>query len=173
MPYEEWLPIPGYEGVYEASCQGRVRRTLACKGATAGRVLSQFRSGDYLAVWLYREDRRKKIGVHVLVCAAFYGRPPYPYMQVNHKDCTKQNNKPSNLEWVTHQANVVHAVANGRAGGRPLPGESNGRSKLTASQVAQIRGIDSGVGPTAIARQFGVSKTAIQHIRNRKNWAHV
>jgi len=33
---------------------------------------------------------------------------------VNHKDCDKQNNHFSNLEWVTHQENTDHAWENGR-----------------------------------------------------------
>lgn len=35
---------------------------------------------------------------------------------VNHKDCDKNNNTASNLEWVTFQENIDHAVANGRIG---------------------------------------------------------
>src|SRR5262245_56325267 len=117
---EGWRPAPGYEGWYEVSSVGRVRRVFACRGATAGRVLQQTMQGDYLAVTLYRHDRKKKFGVHVLVASAFHGPRPAG-MIVNHKDTDKLNNRAENLEWATTLANVQHAISHGLAGGRPLP----------------------------------------------------
>lgn len=39
---------------------------------------------------------------------------------VNHKDCRKTNNSADNLEWMSFQDNIDHAVLNGRmSGGRP------------------------------------------------------
>lgn len=50
--------------------------------------------------------------VHRLVMLAFYG--PNEEMVVNHIDSNPKNNKLSNLEYVTQQRNVQHAVDNGR-----------------------------------------------------------
>jgi len=170
-PHEEWRAIPGYEGVYEASDRGQVRRVLACRGATPGRVLSQFASGGYLAVWLYRNDKRTKFGVHILVCAAFHGRMPSRGMHVNHKDGHKRNNVPANLEWVTPQENVAHAVASGLHRYRPLPGEKNGRAKLTRDQVMEIRSLKGRLGQRVIAARYGVARSLVQRIQQGKAWS--
>ncbi len=42
---------------------------------------------------------------HRLVCEAFWGPPPAPDLQVDHKDGTKFNNHYQNLEWVTDPEN--------------------------------------------------------------------
>lgn len=48
--------------------------------------------------------------VHRLVAEAFVEKPKdwNEKWDVNHKDCDKENNHWSNLEWVTHQQNLVH-----------------------------------------------------------------
>lgn len=43
--------------------------------------------------------------VHRLVCTAFHGPPPFVNAEVDHKDGVKDNNKPSNLKWVTSKEN--------------------------------------------------------------------
>ena len=167
---EQWRPIPGYEGWYDASSLGRIRRVLACRGATAGRFLRQAAQGEYLAVTLYRNDQRRKFGVHVLVASAFHGPRPSGLI-VNHKDTNKHNNRAENLEWVTYQRNAEHAAENGLHGGRPLKGEDNPRAKLTAEQAREIRELKGQVGARVLAKRFGVSRSAIQFIHQGKHWA--
>ncbi len=166
---EEWRPIPGYEGWYEASSCGNIRRLLACRGATAGRVLKQSLRGEYLAVSLYRNDRKRKYDVHVLVASAFHGVRQSELI-VNHRDTNKRNNRADNLEWVTPAGNVAHAISHGLHGGRPLPGEENGRAKLTQEQVAEIRRLKGVIGARPLAKRFGVSRSAIQFIHQNKHW---
>ncbi len=48
----------------------------------------------------------KSYGVHRLVCEAFWGPPPAPGLQADHKDGTKSNNHFENLEWVTNRVNT-------------------------------------------------------------------
>jgi hypothetical protein len=166
---ERWCPIPGYEGWYEVSSFGRVRRILGCRGATAGRILRQHFAGGYPALSLYRNDRKTKFQVHVLVATAFYGPRP-PGYHVNHKDTDKSNNRADNLEWITPAANVQHALAHGLHGGRPLPGEANGRAKLGAASVEEIRRLKGRLGARMIAKRFGVSRSAVQLIHQGKSW---
>ena len=57
---------------------------------------------------------------------------------------------------------------------RWLPrGELNGAHKLREQQVREIAQLcaEGTLGLRRIARRFGVSKTAIQMIRDQKNWA--
>ncbi len=48
----------------------------------------------------------KTYRVHRLGCEAFWGPPPAPGLQVDHKDGTQSNNHFENLEWVTLRVNT-------------------------------------------------------------------
>ena len=45
--------------------------------------------------------------VHIIVATAFHGEPPTKEHVVDHIDTNKQNNRPSNLRWVTRLENTV------------------------------------------------------------------
>ena len=169
---EEWRPVIGYAGYYEVSDLGRVRRVRGGRGATAGRILRAKppnRTSDYCRVQLCKNDVRRTFGVHVLVCEAFHGRRPRG-KQPNHKDLDKTNNCAANLEWTTRKQNAQHALAGGRRFGSSLPGEKNGRAKLTAAQVAEIVRLRGIVGQRSLAALCGVSKTCIQAIHQGRHW---
>lgn len=100
---EKWLPIIGWEDLYEVSDIGRVRgkvRNLVLTGA--------FVSG-YKTVALCKYPEQKTELVHRLVASAFLGPPASKDMVVNHKDENRLNNVPSNLEWLSQQENVAHS----------------------------------------------------------------
>lgn len=165
---ERWLAVPGYKGVYEVSDQGRVRRLL--RGTFIERVLRPYPNPKgYLLVGLcIRGCPRRGIGVHRLVLMAFVGPPPTPEHQGNHRDGVKSNNALPNLEWVTPSENSQHAVAHGLW--RAPKGERNGRSKLTAVQVAEIRDLRGAATQRDLARRYGVSKSLINQIMLGQAW---
>lgn len=168
---EIWRPVRKYEGLYEVSNLGRVRRSGGGRGARAGRILLRYdahRDG-YRFVQLSRRDKKRTVGVHVLVAEAFIGARPRGKFP-NHKNLDKSDNRASNLEWLTRKQNAQHAIALGRKGGRALGGEENGRAKLTALQVAEIRRQKGRIGQRVLAALCGVSKTAIQKIHQGKGW---
>lgn len=118
MTTEIWKDIPGFEGRYQASDQGRVRSVdnyVRCgrggKGLrlVRGRVLRPGNSRGYLIVNL---PPAGTIAVHLLVARAFLSPRPAG-AEVNHKDGVKVNCAPANLEWVTKTENQLHAVAFG------------------------------------------------------------
>jgi hypothetical protein len=167
---EEWRPVVGYESHYEVSSLGRVRRTLACRGATAGRLLRRSESRDgYRFVMLSKNDNKRTFGVHGLVAAAFIGPRPRG-KQAHHKNHRKGDNRASNLAWVTNRQNSMLALASGRRGGRAMPGVSNGNARLTVRQVEEIRRQKGRIGQRVLATLCGVSKTAIQKIHQGKGW---
>ena len=52
---ERWLPIPDYEGWYDISDFGRVKRVMAACGAQVGRILKSPASGTgYYIANLYK-----------------------------------------------------------------------------------------------------------------------
>lgn len=76
---------------------------------------------------------------------------------------------PEHLFLGSHQENMSDMVVKGRAIGPR--GETQGLSKLTESQVLEIRS-SSGL-QRELAARFGVSRSLVSMIRNRKVWAHV
>ncbi len=63
---ERWLAVGGYEGVYEVSSYGRVRRIKACRGATVGRVLVPRDNGHgYVTVSLNVGRQQKSHAVNI------------------------------------------------------------------------------------------------------------
>jgi len=55
--------------------------------------------------------------------------------------------------------------------GRQAKGTSFGRSKLNDAAVREI--LSSPLSDSALARQFAVTKGAINHVRHRRNWRHI
>ena len=116
---ETWKTIPGYEGQYEVSDQGRVRsldRIVHQRGRASrlfpGRILrpnlvgkGYDSGGGYHALTLCPEPgARRRAYIHRLVMAAFVGPCP-PGMEVCHEDGDPRNNALYNLRYDTPSAN--------------------------------------------------------------------
>ena len=102
---EEFRDIPGYEGVYEVSNLGRVRRN--------GKILKPIKDKDgYLRVNLCKNGiRRTSSLIHRLVALAFLHNPDNK-PQINHKDEDKTNNAVDNLEWCDAKYNMNYGTRN-------------------------------------------------------------
>jgi len=107
-----WAPIPGFEGTYEVSTQGHVRRTAPVRGSKVGRVLRPQVKKGYPFVYLFLEGRRYGRLVHRLVALAFLGDPGAGF-EVCHKDGDSMNPRLENLRWDTRSANVLDTVQHG------------------------------------------------------------
>ncbi len=178
---EEWRDVVGYEGLYQVSSSARVRsldrviRPLDGKVPYVfkGRVLKPYpRKHGYYTVNLCRDSIACTDTVHRLFAQAFIPNP-LGLPEVNHKDGDGFNNSRDNLEWVTHRQNIQHAVDTGLL--LPLRGSENGRTKLTLSQVIQIKQrLKSGDGSqNQMAAEYGVSRGAIMAIHYGYSWRHV
>jgi hypothetical protein len=102
MMQEKWKEILGYEGVYQVSSFGRIKRL------STGKILRPNLSGSYPSVTLCMNKVKKDFSVHTLVCRAFNGTKPTPDHEVNHIDGIKTNNRHFNLEWVTKSEQQRH-----------------------------------------------------------------
>ena len=176
LPFdEEWRDVIGWEGYYQVSNLGRVRgvaRTIShpTKGKMRrqGIILSLSKSTrGYVQAHLKRDGKTKNAIVHQLVARAFIGERPEGY-DINHKDGDKQNNSPSNLEYVTHQENMQHAWDTG------LKQPSYILRKLTSEQVVEIRRLQkTGMTGVELGKIFGVCGSVISRIVLRKTWKDI
>lgn len=119
---EVWKPIPGYEGIYEASNYGRiisldrvvesVHQGKSIKRHIKGKLLSQgVDRGGYNFVVLQNHSKRTML-VHRIVAELFLPSCDGT-LQVNHIDGNKQNNSVENLEYCTASENIRHAIDTG------------------------------------------------------------
>ena len=107
---ERWLPIEGYEGIYEISSRGRVRsldRVVVDKNGKRtrhlkGRILTNVCANTgYHHVSLHRNNVRvERRQVQRIVAEAFLGKPSDPKMHVDHRNGVRDDNRVENLRWV-------------------------------------------------------------------------
>ena len=108
---EEWRDIPGYEGLYQVSNQGRVkslekivdRKRMGCY-IKKEFIMKPTKHKGYKNVILSKNGISKRYKVHRLVAMCFlddYSKD----LQVNHIDENKLNNNISNLEMCSNKYN--------------------------------------------------------------------
>lgn len=114
QPIEIWKPVSGYEGLYEVSNTGFVRRASASRRAPSGRMVkSRPNAGGYLRVCLYRAGAQKDHFVHHLVLEAFVGSRPEGMEGCHSPDRNPANNDATNLRWDTKSENQYDRVRHG------------------------------------------------------------
>lgn len=110
---ERWLPVVGWEGLYEISDRGRVRsvaRTATNKAGQVRHLKSRIRKTSdnghgYESVSLYGLDEKgSRRYIHDLVLSAFVGPRPDGY-QARHLDGDSKRNVIENLAWGTVSEN--------------------------------------------------------------------
>lgn len=122
---EVWKPIPGYEGIYEASNLGRIRTANGKTTSNARypvrvwqqRVLKpkvQTRSNGRKdqRVNLWKDGVESTQLVARLVAMSFLPMP-FDNLTVNHINGNPMDNRIENLEWCTIQENIHHAFETG------------------------------------------------------------
>ena len=172
MP-EIWKPVPGYEGKYEVSDQGRVRsldRNITYRdGRTRfypGQILKQYMvvSEDGQKYWSIRITKAgKNYRVHSLVMRAFVGDPA-PGQIVRHLDGNGLNNNLHNLAYGTNAQNQIDIYG---YGGTP------GLGKLKPEDGAEIVKLhEAGFSYSQIMKVFPVSKSTVARVvHGQFNWA--
>lgn len=131
--------------------------------------------GDDCLIWPFYKDRtgyakiHRNSLVHRIVCEEINGPPPTPRHEAAHscgrgkKGCCT----PNHLRWATHAENE----ADKRVHGTQPRGSRHGLSKLTETQVREIRQLRQSMSQRAVGDLFGVSRATIGEIDRQKNWA--
>jgi len=157
---ETWAPVPGYEGQYEVSDQGRVRsldRTISHPDGAkqiSGQILRTQVINNTVMVELARDGGYEPRSVARLVLLAHGPSPKAPTMVAKRID----DDRPAcvdNLGW-----------------GRPIT-----QAKLTEKEVLSIwrQAWAAEKDPTTthddIAARYGVSRQTVSHIKNGRTMA--
>lgn len=118
---EIWKDISNFEGIYQVSNKGRVKRlahrdiykrydtSKICVRNVKEKILKPAISSDYLEVNLFAKGMSIYKHIHRLVAETFIPNPS-SFPQVNHIDGDKFNNCAENLEWCTCAENVHHSM---------------------------------------------------------------
>ncbi len=166
---ERWLPVPGYEGLYEVSDFGNVRSLhRSFRPRIRGNLLTPAMSGRYLMVVLYREKRRKSWLIHQLVLLAFRGARP-PEMESLHGPGGRLDNRLANLSYGTRAKNSGPDRVRDGTSNR---GERCGTAKLTEAIVLECRRrYAAGEAQQDLTREFGVHPGTMSQAITGKRWA--
>ena len=155
---EKWKKLKKFEG-YSVSNLGRVKNDLN------DRILKQSESKGYFTVNLHNKTTR----VHKLVALKFVRKKlSDEKLVVNHIDGNKLNNQSTNLEWVTNNENIQHAMKNGLMNCSFII--------LNEEQVKKICSYFSkgyGIDKTYQAMNKKINPSTLADIKRRKTWKSI
>lgn len=104
---ETWRDVPGTDGRYSVSDQGRVW-SRPRQGTAGGELRQQVRVDGYLQV----NVGGRWVKTHRLVALTFHGAPE-PGEVVRHRNGDRSDNRAENLRWGTSSENTLDSVKHG------------------------------------------------------------
>lgn len=115
-------PIKGFDGYFitregKVMCNlGRGRRDRNIR-VIPYEIKPRLARNGYVRVYVRCDETGKRVDryIHRLVAIHFIDNPLNKKI-VNHIDCNRANNNVSNLEWVTTDENLEHALKHGSLG---------------------------------------------------------
>lgn len=173
MSMEQWKDVVGYEGLYQVSDTGQLKRIVGylCK---TERILKQDTTKKgYKTIQLHAYGCRKTRSIHQLVLETFVGQRPSSVHVTRHLDGNASNNFIYNLAWGTVKQNTEDAFKHGT---RFQPrGSQCGTAKLTENEVLSIKQllIDKTYTQRKITAMFNVCENSISQIKLGYTWRHI
>lgn len=168
---EIWRDIKGYEGLYQVSNYGKVKRIKTRYNNKCNKILKPSEDGSgYLSVVLCKDGKMKSFGIHKLVLGAFIGLCP-KNMERCHNDGNIYNNYIGNLRYDTHYNNMQDSIKHKTI----KNGSKHYCSVVNELQVRIIKRLleDAYLTQKEIAKIFNVSKHIICGIANNRTWKHI
>lgn len=172
LPNEEWRSVDDIIGCYYVSNLGRImssRLVTTNRSKHTGMFMVRLLSlneneSGYLVVGMMHGEKRIIRKVHVLVAKAFIENT-LNKRTVNHIDGNKKNNNVSNLEWLTHGENHLHAYDIGLK----KYGERHYAAKIKNIDIPRIFEMrKSGMSQHRIIEIIGCSRSHIGRIINNQ-----
>ena len=161
---EIWKDFPS-DVRYEISSKGRVRNKSNYRI-----IKPSVNKNGYLVFVRYLDGKFSGMYIHQAVAQAFIGCNN-DKLQVSHLDGNNKNNTVENLAYEDVITNIHRKFEHGTM----LKGEEIKTSKLTESQVADLRKMYSTGEYTYIdlSKVFGISAKSVGRVINYETWKHL
>lgn len=158
---EKFMPIKGYEGLYEVSDVGNVKSLDYRKNGKPALLKPILANTGYFYVQLYKSKKRDPRNIHILVLENFIS-DDHKGLVCRHLNGDKKDNRVENLKWGTYKDNADDARKHGTI---PM-GESRYGAKLTNKQAECIRNEYKRGGFTqlGLAKKYSVGRRCVQRI---------
>jgi NUMOD4 motif/HNH endonuclease len=174
---ERWLPVVGWEGLYEVSDQGRVRsldrrrssgnRTWPIRGRILkpvwGNTRPDYPQLGYYSVAFSDCGRREQWRVHRIVLTAFVGPSD---LEALHSDGNHANNALSNLRWGSSKDNARDRITHGRQY-HPHPDTCFNTKVSLADREAIRLAVANGASQKSQCEKYGLSSGRLCFIVNK------
>ena len=99
----EWKDIPGYEGKYQASWEGNVRRVFPNgKIRLMHPYHKKMKGSQRMVVKLTKNGKSKEAILMQIVAATFLGKCPSGFVP-HHKNCMQNDNCVNNIEYISRR----------------------------------------------------------------------
>lgn len=179
---EVWKDYEEIPERYEVSSYGRIRAKSYIKKSsnssgvfsfiTKPKIIKTLRNREGYIQARLRGENKKDITrkVHRLVAITFLTDTYEAGLEVNHKNSLRFDNRVSNLEWMTHQDNVIHGFDNGRSVKGILHPQALLNEDLVRYIVTEYR---KGVSVTDLSEEIGIKYHTIWKVAKRINWKHI
>lgn len=181
---ETWLPVVGFEGLFEISSYGQLKRlvgqTISIRKGYKDTVferpekilISQYSHKGYLHNTLTYFDtktqkyKNKRVLIHRLVAEAFISKQPPGKPQINHKNGIKDDNYYENLEWCNNTHNQIHAMEMGLRPPNSKNWEYPHGKPINQLELGTFRVINTYGSMQEAERQTGISYQNMRKVIN-------
>lgn len=166
---ETWLPIVGFEGLYDCSQLGNFRSARGGHGTRLHKPVKPYKNPrtGYLQLALRKDCKYHRCNAHRLIAKTFIGESA---LTVNHINGNKTDNRVENLCYATQRENLLHATRT--LGVRR--GEKHWKARLSEYDIRQIKLLRiAGMLQKDIGALFGIKRASVAGILAGAQWAHV
>lgn len=143
-----------YNGKYELSSNGYIISNVGKRKILQGKLTKC----GYRMIVLNVNGKKIYPNLHRLIAKAFIPNPN-KFLEINHKDGNKDNNKVENLEWISRSNNHKHCRDN-----------LNSKNRKINMNIANLIRQDKDLSHRKLAKKYGIGKTEIGYILNDKRW---